>query len=197
MADDSEGGDTEDDSETPIEVSAVGVPSSLDADPQVIWYPTVDDIVRIHDDIIEEDPDSEPGIGSRDRIQYAVEHIEHGAFGEGPETIHEKAFDLMRLLASNHWFVDGNKRTALNATNLFYFFNGYELEYGEDLRAMLKLLAVREEIIDREVATEYLSEQTETMTITEKIARWLGKIHDDEKIERSDFDGQDADDHND
>lgn len=32
------------------------------------WYPTVDEIVAIHDNIIEEDPDSEPGIQDRDRM---------------------------------------------------------------------------------------------------------------------------------
>ena len=66
----------------------------------------------------------------------------------------------MRLLASNHWFVDGNKRTALNTTELFYLVNGYELDYGEDIRSMLKLFSVRESLIDREVGPEYLADQT-------------------------------------
>jgi len=131
-----------------------------DADEDPFWYPTVDDILTIHDDIIEEDEDSEPGVRDSDQIQYAIDHVKHGHFGEGPETIHEKAFHLMRLLAANHWFVDGNKRTALNTMDLFYTFNGYELDYGEDLRSMLKLLSVREELIDKEVAVEYLAEQT-------------------------------------
>lgn len=95
-------------------------------------------------------------------------------FGEKPETIHEKAFGLMRLIVSNHWFVDGNKRTALNTTNMFYLFNGYELDYGEDLRAMLKLLAVREEIVDRDVATDYLADQTGT--IDEDTIRSIGLV---------------------
>ncbi|GAA0665093.1 type II toxin-antitoxin system death-on-curing family toxin [Natronoarchaeum mannanilyticum] len=138
------------------------------------WYPTVEDIVRVHDDIIEEDPDGEPGIEDRERIQYAVDYVKHGMFGEKPETIHEKAFGLMRLIVSNHWFVDGNKRTALNTTNLFYLFNGYELDYGEDLRAMLKLLAVREEIVDRDVAIDYLADQTGTI---DEDAMWsLGQV---------------------
>lgn len=47
---------------------------------------------------------------------------------------------------------------------MFYTFNGYDLDYGEDLRSMLKLLSVREELIDEEVAVEYLSEQTEPMS---------------------------------
>lgn len=129
------------------------------------WYPTVEDIVGIHDDIIEENPESEPGIEDRERIQYVVDYIEHGTFGERPETVHEKAFALLRLISSNHWFVDGNKRTALNTTNLFYLLNGYELGYGEDLRSMVKLLAVRETLVDREEATDYLADQTEVVDL--------------------------------
>lgn len=94
-----------------------------------------------------------------------MDFIEHGHFDEGPETVHEKAFHLMRLLASNHWFVDGNKRTALNTTELFYFINGYEFEYGEDIRSMLKLFSVREDLIDREVGVQYFADQTGSITL--------------------------------
>lgn len=139
----------------------------VDSDDVDFWYPTVEDVLTIHGDIIEEGEGSEPGVRDPDQIQYAIDHVMHGHFGEGPETIHEKAFDLMRLLAANHWFVDGNKRTALNTTAMFYVFNGYDLEYGEDLRSMLKLLSVREELIDRDVAVEYLSEQTEPLSLDE------------------------------
>ena len=136
-----------------------------DSDEGEFWYPTAEDIVTIHDDLIEENEESEPGIQDPDQIKYAIDHIQHGHFGEGPKTVHEKAFHLMRLLAANHWFVDGNKRTALNATESFYLFNGYSLDYGEDLRSMLKLLAIQAELIDEEVAVEYLSEQTEPLDI--------------------------------
>lgn len=129
------------------------------------WYPTKEDVIEIHDDIIEDDPEAEAGIEDPGRIGYVVDFIEHGHFGEKPETIHEKAFDLMRLLAANHWFVDGNKRTALNTTELFYFFNGYEFEYGEDIRSMLKLFSVRENLICREVGIAYLGEQTSRQQI--------------------------------
>jgi len=130
------------------------------------WYPTVQDIVDVHDDIIAEDEDSQPGIEDPDRIQFAVDYITDGMMGQKPETVHEKAFALMRLIASNHWFVDGNKRTALNTTNLFYLLNGYDLSYGEDLRSMLKLLAVREELISRDVASQYLADQTDSLDLS-------------------------------
>lgn len=125
-----------------------------------LWYPSVDDIRLIHDDIVSEDDEADSGVVDADRIEFAITYVKHGHFGVVPETIHEKAFHLMRLLASNHWFVDGNKRTALNATELFYLVNGYELDYGEDVRSMLKLFSVRESLIDREVGPEYLDDQT-------------------------------------
>lgn len=131
------------------------------------WYPSVDDILLIHDDVIAEDDEASPGVRDADRIEFAIEYIEHGHFGEVPETIHEKAFHLMRLLASNHWFVDGNKRTALNATELFYLVNGYELEYGEDVRSILKLFSVRESLIDTDVGSEYLRDTATSVELDE------------------------------
>lgn len=137
----------------------------MDEDDQDLWYPTKEDVIWIHDDIVRGDPESESGIEDPERIEYALDFIEHGSFDEGPETVHEKAFHLMRLLASNHWFVDGNKRTALNTTELFYLFNGYEFDYGEDVRSMLKLFSVREGLIDREVGVDYLADQTSAISL--------------------------------
>lgn len=124
-----------------------------------IWYPTVEDVLLIHEDIIAEDPDGASGVRDESQVQYALDFIQ-GQVGKEHSNIHEKAFHLMRLIASNHWFVDGNKRTALNVTELFYLVNGYELEYGDDFRSILKLLSVREVLIDREAASEYFSDNT-------------------------------------
>ena len=139
---------------------------TFSTDGDSFWYPTVTDIVAIHDEIIAEDEDSQPGVEDRDRIQFAIDYIRDGMMGQRPETVHEKAFALMRLIASNHWFVDGNKRTALNTTALFYLLNGYDLSYGEDLRSMLKLLAVREDLIDRSVASQYLADQADSLDLS-------------------------------
>jgi death-on-curing protein len=134
------------------------------------WYPSVEDILWVHEGIIDDDPEAEPGIRDEEQIEFAISYVSEGHFGEVPETIHEKAFHLMRLLAANHYFVDGNKRTALGTTNLFYEFNGYELDYGDDLRALLKIFSVRQEMIDESVATEYMEEKTE----------WVGEITEED-----------------
>lgn len=132
------------------------------------WYPTVEDILRIHEDIIAEDEQSEPGIRDPDRVDYAIDFIK-GSLGESPETIHEKAFHLMRLIASNHWFADGNKRTALNSTELFYLVNGYELDYGDDIRSMLKLFSVRSGLLDRDAGPKYLRDRTTPIDFDEEM----------------------------
>lgn len=91
-----------------------------DDDPESdVFYPSVEEIIEIHNDIIEDDPDAEPGLKNRGDLEYAIDHIQFGTHGEGPETIHEKAYHLMRLIAANHPFVDGNKRTALASTVYF------------------------------------------------------------------------------
>ena len=41
--------------------------------------------------------------------------------------IHSKAAALMHSLIRNHTFIDGNKRTAVLAVDVFYGLNGYEL----------------------------------------------------------------------
>lgn len=132
-----------------------------DGDEPEVFYLSVEEIIEIHNDIIEDDPDAEPGLENRGDLEYVTDHIQYGTFGEGPETIHEKAYQLMRLIAANHPFVDGNKRTALASTVYFYFWNGYELEYQEELESMLILIAIREDFIDPDVAVEYLEDITD------------------------------------
>ncbi|MFB6205993.1 MAG: type II toxin-antitoxin system death-on-curing family toxin [Haloglomus sp.] len=122
-----------------------------------IEYLSVDSVLALHEVIIEGDERSEPGVQSEGDIEYALDHIEHGSFGERPGSIHEKAFQLLRLLVSGHPFVDGNKRTALQSIVVFYEQNGYELRYGEDLESLVRLLALDERLIRPAPAVEYLS----------------------------------------
>lgn len=121
-------------------------------------YPTVSDINSIHRDIVANDEAASEGVLDQGSVDFAVNCIEHGHFGEVPETLHEKAFELMKLLAANHAFADGNKRTALNTTWTFYAMNGYYFDYGEEIKAILKLLAVKVEMVDEHEAISYFSD---------------------------------------
>ncbi|AXR82012.1 prophage maintenance system killer protein [Natrarchaeobaculum sulfurireducens] len=103
-----------------------------------LWYPSVGDVLAIHDDIVSEYSDTHVGVQNRGDIEFVLNYIERGSFGTSPETIHEKAFHLIRLLVANHPFVDANKRTALNTAVVFYFLNGYRFAYDAEIRTILK-----------------------------------------------------------
>ncbi|WP_049894231.1 type II toxin-antitoxin system death-on-curing family toxin [Halogranum rubrum] len=118
-------------------------------------YPTVDLIIEIHAQIVEEGDNTEPGVRSKKPITSAVHYISEGYFGESPETIHHKAVHLMRLLVADHPFVDGNKRTALDTVATFYMLNGYTFNYGDEVRALLKRFATDAEKVDIETAVVY------------------------------------------
>ena len=70
-------------------------------------------------------------------LEAAILRPQATAFGEDAyRSTHEKAAALLHSLARNHPFVDGNKRTALAATAVFYRLNGYRLaspEPGEEV----------------------------------------------------------------
>ena len=109
-------------------------------------YPTPEDILMIHEAIVTHDPRSTEGVRKPDAPESALTYISEGYFGQVPETIHEKATHLMRLLVSDHPFVDGNKRTALNTTETFYAMNGYYFDYSDEIKEMLKRFAGDDDI---------------------------------------------------
>lgn len=119
-------------------------------------YLTVTDILTIHEVIVESSEETTPGVASRGDIEYVVEYVWEGHFGQGPETIHEKAAELLRLLVANHPFVDGNKRTALASVVTFYALNGYELRYDESFKEFLTGFATDERSVDVTEVRDYL-----------------------------------------
>jgi death-on-curing protein len=112
------------------------------------WYPSVEDVLRIHADIVSEYPDTGSGVRSRGDVEFALGYVSEGSFGEIPETSHEKTFHLLRLLVANHPFVDGNKRTALNTTTVFYLLNGYRFAYDDAVRGLLKQFGTDQGAVD-------------------------------------------------
>ncbi len=65
-----------------------------------LWYPSVDDVIAIHDDIVSEYSNTYAGVHNRGDIEFALDYVESGNFGTVPRTIHEKAFHLLRLLVA-------------------------------------------------------------------------------------------------
>ncbi|WP_101295912.1 Fic family protein [Halegenticoccus soli] len=80
-----------------------------------IVYPEADVIHGLHAEIVSESDVTDSGVHSPGAIEAAVTYVSEGYFGQAPETIHEKAVHLMRLLVARHPFADGKKRTALKA----------------------------------------------------------------------------------
>ncbi|RCW41082.1 death-on-curing protein [Halopolyspora algeriensis] len=65
-------------------------------------------------------------------LDTAVVRPQSSAFGgDAFPTLHEKAAALLHGLARNPPFVDGNKRAAWSATDVFYRLNGHLLHPAE------------------------------------------------------------------
>jgi len=137
-----------------------------------VWYPSVEDVVGIHDDIVSEYDDTDQGVRTRGDIEFALNYIEHGSFGTVPETIHDKAVHLLRLLVANHPFVDANKRTALNTTAVFYFLNGYRFSYDAEIRTVLKRFGTDQGAVDTQETIDYLRSHTEQLELAGEIDAW-------------------------
>ena len=123
-------------------------------------YPTSEDVLTIHADIVASDRGTEPGVRTPRAVSSALTYVSEGYFGRVPETIHEKAAHLVRLLAAEHPFVDGNKRTALAGAATFYAMNGYAFAYDHRVRTIHKRFAIDESTVEMEAVVEYCRENT-------------------------------------
>jgi len=145
-------------------------------------YLATDDILAIHELIVESSEDTEPGVTSPGNVEYAIEHIHEGHFGHVPKSLHEKAFQLLRLIVVNHPFVDGNKRTALMSVRIFYALNGRKFTYDRSIKEILKELATDETSVKKEGVLSYFDEHTEPLEpeYSATIELWLSRIADTE-----------------
>ena len=120
-----------------------------------VVYPSVELVLDLHEQIVAEGDATEPGVRSEETIESALQYISEGFYGEVPNTLHDKAVHLMRLLVADHPFVDGNKRTALRTVVVFYMLNGFTFEYGDEIRALLHRFATDKAGVDVETAVIY------------------------------------------
>jgi death-on-curing protein len=131
-----------------------------------IEYLSSNDIRAIHGAVVESDMETAPGIKSPGDIEFAVTYISEGYYGEVPETIHEKVAHLMRLIAGGHPFVDGNKRTALDAAEMSYQLNGYHFDYGHEVEDILEDFAKNADRVDIDRAMQDNHSGTEQIMAT-------------------------------
>jgi len=147
-------------------------------------YLSADDILAIHELIVESNADTEAGVSSPGAVEYTVAAIQEGHFGQVPHSLHEKAFQLLRLLAANHPFVDGNKRTALMSVRIFYALNGLEFDYDKTIKEILKALATDEAAVESDAVLTYLQNHTEPLApeYVATINLWLSRIEETDQL---------------
>lgn len=101
-----------------------------------VWVPSVEDIVVQHRDIIARSG-GEQGILNPSLLHAAVARARGGPFSEKGGVL-ERCALLLRGIAQDHPFVDGNKRTAFVVIGIMLDRNGFELT--EDPREISRFI---------------------------------------------------------
>jgi death-on-curing protein len=92
-----------------------------------VLYLTVDEVLAIHEQLIKAFG-GPAGIRDMGLLESALFRPRTGYY----EDIAEMAAALFESLAMNHAFIDGNKRIAFFATDVFLRMNGWKLEVDAD-----------------------------------------------------------------
>lgn len=122
-------------------------------------YITLDEVLAIHDDMVERYGGSF-GIRDLGLIQSAIARPQATFGGEDLyPTIIDKAAALFHSLIFNHAFTDGNKRTSLTSTARFLYLNGYKLD-AEDQELIDFPLRVENKHLDIEEISKWLKTHT-------------------------------------
>jgi len=83
--------------------------------------------------------------------------------GSGDLYLHEDIFEMAAAyllhICANHPYVDGNKRTAAEAADVFLYANGYDLELPEEDFEALVLATAQGQLSKTEIAAR-LREQS-------------------------------------
>jgi death-on-curing protein len=92
-----------------------------------VRYLTVDEVRTLNEEFIGPD-----GLCDRGLLESSVMRPQQGlSSGDVYPDLHHKAAALFHSLAGTQAFLDGNKRTAVNATLVFYEWNGWELNVSD------------------------------------------------------------------
>ncbi len=107
-----------------------------------IRYPTLEQVERLHDRILEL-TGGEPGHLSKSNLEYLLEAVKGiGERLERRRAIVKKATYLLYRLVTLHPFINGNKRTAFELVRLFLRLNGYDIKAKSDeVYTLLAILA--------------------------------------------------------
>jgi len=123
-------------------------------------YLTVEEVLILHNRVIEQ---TGGGLGVRDQggLEAAVAQPKMTFGGEELyPTLVEKAAALGVSLAMNHPFVDGNKRTAHMAIEVFLILNGFEIEASVDEQETV-MLDLAAGTLKREAFAKWLEQRVQ------------------------------------
>ena len=117
----------------------------------MIEYLSEQQILHLHRSLLA-DTGGADGLRDRGMLQSALARPAASFAGQDLYvSLSEKAAALMHSLVSNHAFVDGNKRVAIAATELFLLANGHRLEADTDALEQLTLAAAASEFGREEI----------------------------------------------
>lgn len=95
-----------------------------------LWFPSLEVVLALHDEILAR-TGGEAGVLSRSPIESALHWAAHGPLRRDAPLPLRAAF-LLRGIAQEHPFADGNKRTAFEVADLFLSRNGYYIEARQE-----------------------------------------------------------------
>jgi len=140
----------------------------------VAKYLAVREVLRLHEGVLA-DSGGTAGLRDRGALESAVAQPQATFGGEDLyPTLPEKAAALAFGIVNNHPFVDGNKRTALNTTTVFYLLNGRRFEYDGEIREILKQFGINEAAVGEDRVLEYLRVRTTRVDLNDVVEQWRG-----------------------
>lgn len=118
----------------------------------------LEDILEFHAELEESDIPVEDGVRDMALLESAV-NAPFQTFGcqDLFPSINEKAARLLYGIANNHAFVDGNKRTAVHAMEVFLIMNRVTLDYTVDEMEVL-VIGVADNTLTYEDAVQWITE---------------------------------------
>ena len=118
----------------------------------------LEDILEFHSELEESDIPVEDGVRDMALLESAV-NAPFQTFG-GQDlfpSIYEKAARLLYGIANNHAFVDGNKRTAVHAMEVFLIMNRVSLDYTIDEMEIM-VIGIADNTLTYEDAARWITE---------------------------------------
>ena len=118
----------------------------------------LEDILEFHSELEESDIPVEEGVRDMALLESAV-NAPFQTFG-GQDlfpSIYEKAARLLYGIANNHAFVDGNKRTAVHAMEVFLIMNRVSLDYTIDEMEIM-VIGIADNTLTYEDAVQWITE---------------------------------------